>query len=190
MINPSPDQYPTESDEAYMERYSTAPESVMSFERQRAVVTAAVGAQLDTVFDRHANFTTQRPDGARQVSLRVQLSASTVPAHIESRVDEQGIRTAFMWLEPKKALGTEMYRYIDGPGIKPQLDPYTFDAETGEKVPEEPGSSMNADKNVAYWGKAWVENMQISPPIKPGSRELKTGKPSLVHRALGRLGLR
>jgi len=142
---------------------------------EREHVTRDVGRELNSLFNRHADFATVDEDGTRRLSLRVQLSASFAPAHITSKVDENGVRTAYMWLQPGKALGSEMFKYTDGVDMTPSLEPYKFDAETGETVSRTVGSGRydpNTDKEVAFWGGLWLKNLRECPPIGPKSTRL------------------
>lgn len=192
MTNAPHNQYPVNPEEDAVLNRTFVDESEISFGRQREIVTNAVGTQLDGIFDRHAAYTAQDEDGTRRVSLRVQMSSSAVPAHVTLKSNEDGSRTAFMWLHPGKALGTEMYKYTDGPNITSSLEPYKFDTETGQPVPKTASEHYdpNTDKEVTFWGKTWVRNLRECQPIMPNSREVKSGKVPLMHRALGRLGLR
>lgn len=142
------------------------------YERER--VTHDIGNELDTLFDRHAKYTSIDEDGTQRVTLRVQLSASAVPGHVTSKVDENGVRTAYMWLQPGKALGSEMYKYTDGGNEEPSLEPYAVDADTGEFIPRPAGQyhDPNTDSEIAYWGKVWVRNLHECPPFQPKSKRL------------------
>jgi hypothetical protein len=154
---------------------------------ERQQTTQEIGCELDALFDRHAGYTTVGEDGTKRVSLSVRLgSGSVVPAHVTSTTGEGGKRTVYMWLEPGKALSAEMYKYTDGEGLEPKLEPYKFDKNTGEVVPRLAGEvyDPNEDREVAFWGGLWVRNLRESLPIDPNQPPRR----KLLHRLLGKAG--
>lgn len=154
---------------------------------QREQTTQEIGCELDALFARHEAYTTVDEDGTKRVSLSVRLSSgSVVPAHVASTTGKDGKRTVFMWLKPDEALGTEMYKYTDGEGLEPKLEPYKFDKNTGEVVPRLAGEvyNPNEDREVAFWGGLWVRNLRESPPIDPNQPPRR----KLLHRFLGKAG--
>lgn len=161
-------------------------------ERQRELLTHRLGILLGNAFDAHSKNVTHDEDGTQRLSLKVDLSASKVPAHFTSRTDENGVRTAFMWLQSGKALGTEMYKYTDGPDVEPSLEPYTVDQETAQPIPRmaSSGYDPNDDAEVVYWGRLWADNIRFGKPMKSRSHETNMGQgASRTRRAFGRLGL-
>lgn len=156
----------------------------------RGEAIAAIGHQLDTFFDRHADFATEDTDGTKRVILRVQLSTTTVPAHVESRTDDQGVRTAYMWLQHNgKALGSELFKYTDGPNVVANFEPYSFN-ENGQKVPRPPDSYSSSDHGIISLGNTWKRNLENLPAIDPNSREALGKKSSRLRQLLGKLASR
>lgn len=83
---------------------------------ERQQTTQEIGCELDTLFDRHAGYTTVGEDGTKRVSLSVRLSSGgVVPAHVTSTTGEDGKRTVYMWLKPDKAGTKQRSRVIKRP---------------------------------------------------------------------------
>lgn len=168
------------------------PGSEMSPDAWREVVTQSVGVELDSLFDRHPVNTTTAEDGTNEVVLGVQLSTKLTPAHVTSKTDEAGNREAFMWLEPGAGLGTEMFRYTDGPNNTPQLEPYRIDPDTNERVPRTASEHYdpNSAQEVGHWGNVWVRNLREAPSLNEKELAMLRKGPTRLRRALGKLSFR
>lgn len=127
--------------------------------RERARAEQAMGPALDNVFEKFAdNIVFDDESGVEQLLLEMPFRDRKAKITLtRSPLDEEGIRTATMAFEAKKAWSNALV-YTDGPGKLPRLQDGVIEKQSGKVIVRE-NEYMNQDPQIARNGKLWLGNI-------------------------------